>query len=244
MAHEARQPLRALVEPRAATLASQVLRALANEPVLRESLLRAEPRELVEDLGTYLASLAAPGSREEHQSARRRVEWRLDALGVPANARAAAFDRCVAMLRSMASELWEGIPLEDTLAGLERDAGPRVLVVEDDPGWREVFEIGLEDAGARVYSAADPAGALALGRRHPPDLAIVDWILGSPTTGLDVIEAIRDERPETSCILVTGYSRRLVAEEAEAARAVRLIEKPFDVATLRAAVAETMSARD
>lgn len=240
LAEGARRRLRTLVEPRASAFASHVLRVLLADPLLREGLSGADPDVLVRELGAYLVSLAAPRSPAEHRATRRRVEWRYDTLGLPAVARATAFDECVSLLRKLAAEACDGDPrsISNVLEGLERHAGPRVLVVDDDPDWREVFEIALEDAGARVYSAGDDALAVGLGQRLDLHVAVVDWILGSRRTGLDVIEALQAANPAIPCIFVTGYPSSLLPEDLRRARVYRHLEKPFDVATLRSAVAE------
>jgi DNA-binding NarL/FixJ family response regulator len=61
--------------------------------------------------------------------------------------------------------------------------GQRVLVVEDDAGWRSVLTELLADMGHHVRPAASYGEALGLLRRQRFDLAVVDLSLaGSPVT--------------------------------------------------------------
>lgn len=62
--------------------------------------------------------------------------------------------------------------------------GHRVLVVEDDAGWRSVLSELLADMGHHVRPAASYGEALGLLRRQRFDLAVVDLSLaGSPVAG-------------------------------------------------------------
>ena len=51
---------------------------------------------------------------------------------------------------------------------------PRVLLADDDPGLRDVVRRCLEARGWVVVQAGDGEDALASGRRHPPDLVVLD----------------------------------------------------------------------
>lgn len=54
---------------------------------------------------------------------------------------------------------------------------PHILVVDDAPGVCALVEAALEDAGMRVSSALDAAGARKILAAGPVDLAIVDIVL-------------------------------------------------------------------
>jgi len=53
----------------------------------------------------------------------------------------------------------------------------KILVVDDDPGIRELVRITLQDAGYGVVAAADAIAALMLLDAEQPDLAIVDVMM-------------------------------------------------------------------
>ena len=52
--------------------------------------------------------------------------------------------------------------------------GPTVAVVDDDPRVRELLRLELADLGATVITCATAAEALALLRRHPVALVLLD----------------------------------------------------------------------
>jgi DNA-binding response OmpR family regulator len=76
--------------------------------------------------------------------------------------------------------------MKDTPLGVSRRA--RILIVEDDPDLREVFQIALSFEGYEVREARSGFEALRLLDSDPPDLVVLD--LGLP--GIDGY-AVRQE---------------------------------------------------
>lgn len=78
-----------------------------------------------------------------------------------------------------------------------------VLVVEDVPELRELFEFALTDAGYRVRTAASGSAALAAARAEPPDLVVLD--LGLPDLdGVEVCRRLRAGRADSYVLMLTG----------------------------------------
>ena len=68
----------------------------------------------------------------------------------------------------------------------------KVLIVDDDFMIADCLEEVLIDAGHEVCGiAGNVAEAVALGRRHRPDLAVVDLRLASGDLGTEVAAALR-----------------------------------------------------
>jgi DNA-binding response OmpR family regulator len=76
----------------------------------------------------------------------------------------------------------------------------RILVVDDEQSIRTIVEYALRDAGFEVLSAARGDDALALVRRDPPDLVVLDLMLPG-MDGLEVCRRIRAERSVPIIIL-------------------------------------------
>jgi signal transduction histidine kinase/DNA-binding response OmpR family regulator len=70
----------------------------------------------------------------------------------------------------------------------------RVLVVDDEPGNREMLAGILEPAGFTVISAAGGREAIELATQQLPDLILLDLIMPE-VTGFDVVEALRANQP-------------------------------------------------
>jgi two-component system CheB/CheR fusion protein len=89
-----------------------------------------------------------------------------------------------------------------------RDAGARVLIVEDNPDAAEGLLMILELLGHRVRVVPDGIGALDAARASPPDVMLVD--IGLP--GMDGYELARRIRRDPALkhlvlVALTGYGR-------------------------------------
>jgi signal transduction histidine kinase/CheY-like chemotaxis protein len=80
-----------------------------------------------------------------------------------------------------------------------------VLLVEDDDKARQALRLWLQEAGARVSTAASGAQALDwLQREAAPDLLMVDHSLDPGPDGLALIEAFRARHPHLPVLLISG----------------------------------------
>jgi len=70
------------------------------------------------------------------------------------------------------------------------ELAPRVLIVDDDPGVRDVLRVGLEATGYRVASAANGKEALAEIERERPAALVCD-VRMPVMDGLELLEALR-----------------------------------------------------
>ncbi len=103
-----------------------------------------------------------------------------------------------------------------------------ILVLEDDPDMRDLLAMALADEGYSVEQAGRGVEALELARNQAFDLVVAD-IRMEGMDGLDVIQRVRQQSPETRSLVVTGYST-----EADSIRAIRLgvgdyLKKPFQL---------------
>ncbi|HZU19927.1 MAG TPA: response regulator [Gaiellaceae bacterium] len=107
-----------------------------------------------------------------------------------------------------------------------------VLIVDDDERNAKLACDVLERAGMAVLSAANAADALALARRHRPDVVLMDLRLPD----LDGTEAVRllagDERTSAIPVVALSALRRDDAGWFREAGFAGYLEKPIDVAAL------------
>lgn len=102
-----------------------------------------------------------------------------------------------------------------------------ILVVDDDTLLRRSLSLQLEQAGYRASTAASAEDALALARRDPPDLILLD--VGLP--GMDGLEALRQFQKEMEAvpiIFVTARRRELDTILGLELGADDYITKPFN----------------
>ncbi len=105
-----------------------------------------------------------------------------------------------------------------------------ILVVDDDPLLRRSLAFNLERAGYRASTAASAEDALALARRDPPDLILLD--IGLPgMDGLEALHRFRSEK-EVPIIFLTGRRRELDEILGLELGADDYVTKPFEIDVL------------
>ena len=108
----------------------------------------------------------------------------------------------------------------------------RILIIDDDKNLLRVTEYNLSDVGFMVDTAATGVTGLQRFRLTMPDLVITDVKLGD-MSGLDVLEAVKRESPDTPVIVFTAFGSIDLAVEAMQKGAFHFITKPFGRETLR-----------
>ena len=117
-------------------------------------------------------------------------------------------------------------------AGLRRDEGPTVLIVEDDDETRRALLRELSTRGYRIDEAADGAAAMRRWEMRRPDIVLLD--LGLPDMdGLQIVRRIRKEATTPIVILSGRYEEREKVEALELG-ADDYVTKPFSVDELNA----------
>src|SRR5581483_7583090 len=121
---------------------------------------------------------------------------------------------------------------------VQAEATGTVLLVEDNNDVAEVAAGYLRQLGYRVRSVANAQAALAALRLDPQvELVFSDILMPGGRTGLDLARDIRRQFPHIPVLLTTGYS----ASAQDAVRhGVLVLQKPYDVETLRRHIREAM----
>jgi DNA-binding response OmpR family regulator len=109
-----------------------------------------------------------------------------------------------------------------------------ILVVDDDALLRRSLAFNLEQAGYRISAAANAEDGLALARRNPPDLILLD--IGLP--GMDGLDALRNfhQQANRPVIFVTARRRELDQALGLELGADDYVTKPFDLNVLLARI--------
>jgi two-component system, response regulator YesN len=82
----------------------------------------------------------------------------------------------------------------------------RVLIVEDNPIFREAFKTGLQERlpFLVIEEAGNGDQALQRIKETPPDLIFTDMRLAG-MNGLELIQKIKKDFPRTRIVMLTGY---------------------------------------
>ena len=113
----------------------------------------------------------------------------------------------------------------------------RVLVVDDEPGIRDMLKWHLISNGMDVETAEGGAEAIELIRSQAFSLVITD--LTMPTVdGIQFLETLRREGSDIPVVIVTGFGTVESAVYAMKKGASDFILKPFDLQHLTEAIRE------
>jgi signal transduction histidine kinase/CheY-like chemotaxis protein len=148
---------------------------------------------------------------------------------------------CLTLRRAAASDRAAGEPqdIAITPAG-RRDDETRVLVVDDDKLVRRFMTESLRSLRYQVIDAESGAQALEILETTRVDLLLVDFAMPG-MNGAEVARAAQGKQPGLPVLVVSGYADSAAVEAALGA--ARHLRKPFDLAELGAAVADTLKSR-
>jgi len=108
------------------------------------------------------------------------------------------------------------------------DVRHKVLVVDDDPTFRELLSDLLETVGYHVWTAEDGLAGINALHHGPFDLILVDHQMPR-MTGLDMTAFIRRSDTVTPIILITGDCYALDHEIVARAGVTKILPKPLKI---------------
>jgi CheY-like chemotaxis protein len=120
-------------------------------------------------------------------------------------------------------------------------SGETILVVEDATSLRDLICQALSASGCNVISASEGLGALRIVNQQKGviDLLITDVIMPG-MNGPDLAKQVRELRPQTKILYMTGYSGEFVRSDM-LIPGVSFIQKPFTPADLRRKIRKMLS---
>lgn len=110
-----------------------------------------------------------------------------------------------------------------------------LLIVDDDSAFLNRLGRAMQSRGFEVDSAGSVREGIEKARANPPAFAVVDLRL-EDGTGLDVVAAIHQMRPESRAIMLTGYGNLATAVQAVKLGAIDYLAKPADADDVEAAL--------
>jgi two-component system OmpR family response regulator len=111
-----------------------------------------------------------------------------------------------------------------------------ILIVDDEPGVRDLLQDALSNAGYQVQSATNGADGLDQLRRRSADLCIVD--INMPTmNGFEFLEKLRAHDAKTPVLMLTARDSDVDVEHGLRVGADDYVRKPFSLEELLLRVA-------
>jgi two-component system sensor histidine kinase/response regulator len=112
---------------------------------------------------------------------------------------------------------------------------PALLVVDDEAGPRQSLKIVFKN-DYDILLASSGEEALEIVREHPVDVAVLD-IMMEGMSGTELLAQLKQIDPTIEVVMLTAYETIDTARLALRYGACDYLNKPFDIATMRAAVA-------
>ncbi len=102
-----------------------------------------------------------------------------------------------------------------------------LLIVDDDESFLRRLARAMEKRGFAPEMASSVVAGKAIATARPPAYAVVDLRL-EDGSGLDIVEAIREKRPDSKIVVLTGYGAIATAVAAVKIGATDYLSKPAD----------------
>lgn len=118
----------------------------------------------------------------------------------------------------------------------------KILIAEDDADLRDLLQDELEDAGYEMAVAIDGRAALTHIERERETIDVLITDVQMPgCTGVELLSAMRERRPEAPVIVITAFGSVEQAVEMVKAGAFQYLTKPFDTDELRLTVSQALA---
>jgi DNA-binding NtrC family response regulator len=115
----------------------------------------------------------------------------------------------------------------------------RILIVDDEARYRELYMHILDSAGFKAQAASSAEQAHEVIANYAPDMVITDVRMPG-ASGIELLQTVRREHPSLPFLLVTAYADVRDAVNAMRLGAVDYLSKPVDLDELLAAVRDAV----
>ena len=124
-------------------------------------------------------------------------------------------------------------PAEMEVDDCTEEISATILIVEDDERVREIAVSILAEEGYHIIEAENGPTALAAFHEHP-EIAMVftDVIMPGGMTGPELVEEIRQSRPDMPALFASGYAEQALRNRETLLASSKFISKPYNVTEL------------
>lgn len=105
----------------------------------------------------------------------------------------------------------------------------KLLLIEDEVGVQDYFRAVVSRMGHELLTANDGPSGVALVENEPADVIMSDLNMPGEPNGMALIRKIRELRPDTPVIVVSGYPTKERLDECNALGIEDFLTKPFEM---------------
>ena len=107
----------------------------------------------------------------------------------------------------------------------------KILVIDDEVPTLEMLKLFLGACGYQVLIASNEAEGLEIFRKEVPPIVLTD-IKMPGKDGFSILKSIKEMRPKTEVIVITGHGDSDLAKKAFELQASEFFNKPLDTEAL------------
>ncbi len=107
------------------------------------------------------------------------------------------------------------------------DLSKRILVVDDDQGILDSFEVLLGEQ-YHLFKAENGFEALRILENDPPQLMFLDVKMPG-LNGMDVLKKLKKDQKRVDVVVITASSQEGTEEEARSLGVIEYLRKPLDI---------------
>lgn len=123
------------------------------------------------------------------------------------------------------------------------DIPPNILVMEDDLNVAKGLEMVLTEEGYQVNLAGTGELAMKAFQEKKFDLLVADLRLPD-INGMEVIKQVKEQKPDTEVIVITGYGTTATAVEAMKIGVHDFLPKPFTEDQIKNSITEALKTQE
>ncbi len=117
--------------------------------------------------------------------------------------------------------------MPDTATDYTLPADKTLMILDDDGPFRNRLGRALTNRGFEVTTVETVLEANLIATNNPPAFAVLDMRL-EDGNGLDIVDALHENRPDCKMVMLTGYGNLATAVSAVKRGAVDYLAKPAD----------------
>ncbi len=118
----------------------------------------------------------------------------------------------------------------------------KLLLIEDEPGIQDYFKRMVARMGhAFVMAGSGPEGLEALEQNPDVDLIMTDLSMPGEPNGMDLVRELRQCRPATPVVVVSGYPTQERLAECKALGVQDFLTKPFEMTFFNTVVSRLLA---
>lgn len=106
-----------------------------------------------------------------------------------------------------------------------------ILIVDDDASIRRLLEVLLQKQSFETEEACNGLEAMERIRERRYDAIVLDLMMG-PGSGFDVLDQLKNLRPDDRCVVVLSASSERTIRDSDGPNVFARIRKPFDMTQL------------